>query len=152
MKIPLHNISLSILIFILILLMTIVSLGNCDKDSPSPTTGPIPGNGITILSPNYLKTYSAGDTLTITWTLENTSVSGLQIDFSQNGGINYFNIAMIQPAFPEFKNRRVPWVIPDSIGNGGMRRSVRSDSCRIFIHDYFDYSINDISDIFFSIK
>lgn len=114
--------------------------------------GPIPGRGITVLTLNDRNTCHVGDMLNITWEFDSTLVSGIQIDFSPNGGNNYFNIGLLQPAYPQFQDRKYSWVIPDSIGAGGSRRGTCSDSCRIFIHDYFDYSVGDISDQFFTIQ
>ena len=134
----------------LLVTITAIILYCSDKNPASPDS-PIPGNCITVLSPNDPWTYYVGDTMSITWDLLDTSIAGLQIDFSRNGGNNYFNICLLQPAFPEFQSREILWIITDSIGTGALRSSTCSDSCRIFIHDYFNYSIADVSDRFFSI-
>jgi hypothetical protein len=136
-----------------IVILAIICICFCNKkNTPLSPTSPVPGNGITVLTPNGNEIYHVGDTMDITWLLEDTSVVGLQIDFSPDGGANYFNFGLLQSAFPEFQSRKVPWVIPDSIGLGSGIKSTCTNSCRIFVHDYFDYSISDVSDKYFSIR
>jgi hypothetical protein len=100
-----------------VIVMTVIfNLSFCNKESDQESP-PIPGNGITVLTPNGNETYYIGDTIKITWNLADTSMVGLQFDFSSNGGANYANtpISLIQHDFQEFQNREISWIIPDSI-------------------------------------
>jgi hypothetical protein len=101
-------------------------------------------------APNGSATYYVGDTLEIRWRL-NDSIAGLQIDFSANNGASYAKINAFFPNDPEIADNRCHWIIPDSVGIPPNRSTV-SDSCKIWIHDYFDYTIGDASDRVFSIK
>jgi hypothetical protein len=130
-----------------------IMAGASSCNNPSSADTPVPGNGVTVITPNGGNTYYLGDTLQITWDLsDESSIAGLQIDLSLNGGGYYYNIALLQPAFSEFQNRKLSWRIQDSIGTGSMKRSMCSDSCRIFIHDYFNWTIGDVADKFFTIR
>lgn len=127
----------------------------CEPSTIPDHTGddPIPGNGITVLSPNGGTVYHVGDTVIISWDLliSSDSIAGLQLDFSPNNGRNFFYLNMLLPASPEFQEKRWAWIIQDTVNNGALYMSSKSDSCKIFIHDYFVYMTGDLSDRVFSI-
>jgi hypothetical protein len=127
----------------------------CEPSAIPDTAGddPVRGNGITVLFPNRGTTFHVGDTMIISWDLQMSpdSIAGLQIDLSPNNGRNYFAIGIFIPTDPQFLQKKYEWIIPDTINNGLLYWSTRSDSCSIFIHDYFIYTIGDVSDGFFSI-
>jgi hypothetical protein len=130
-------------------LSSVLLISYCDKvTGPEP---PVPGNGVTVLVPNGNTSYYIGDTMKISWELSDT-LSGLEIDFSPTGGHDYFLIAQYLPASMEFQNRQCTWIIPDTVVFGNISKSTQSDSCRIFIHEYLNYAIGDISDNLFSIR
>ena len=112
---------------------------------------PQSGIDLTVITPNGDSTYYIGDTMKISWEMRN-SISGLVIDFSPNIGHDYFFIAgEFFPGDTEFQNREFFWTIPDTVTAGINKMGTLSDSCRIFIHDYFNYPGGDISDKLFSI-
>jgi hypothetical protein len=121
---------------------------------PEPAhNNPVPGNGITLLSPNGRTVYHVGDTVIISWDLliSPDSIAGLQIDFSPNNGLNFFFLNMLFPTSSEFQEKKWAWIIQDTVNNGLIYMSSKSDSCKIFIHDYFVYMTGDLSDHVFSI-
>jgi len=130
----------------------IFCISYCNKNTdPLKPQSPIPGIDLTVITPNGDSIYYIDDTMKITWEMRN-SISGLVIDFSPNGGHNYFCIAgEFFPGDTEFQNREFFWAIPDTVTAGINKMSTFSDSCRIFIHDYFNYPGGDISDKLFSI-
>ena len=123
-------------------MIIVLAATSCDRpvDPPEPLVLEAPDGG---------GTYYVGDTMEIRWTL-NDSISGLIIDFSANNGVNYTQVAAFFANDPEIADGRYGWIIPDSAGTL-TKRSTVSNSCKIFIHDYFDYTIGDASDQTFSV-
>jgi hypothetical protein len=125
-------------------LITALTMTRCDRPTAAP---PEP---LVLDAPNGGNTYYVGDTLEIRWT-QNDSISGLEIDLTANNGTTYTQVAAFFANDPEIADGKYNWVICDSVGKLTKRYSV-SDSCKIWAHDYFDYSIGDASDRVFSIK
>jgi hypothetical protein len=104
-----------------------------------------------VLTPKGDSTYYVGDTMVISWELSDSSVfSGLLIDFSPTNGNEYYLICSFFPTSLTFQNKKFYWMIPDSVFSF-LKKSIVSDSCKIWIHDYFDYARGDVSDKLFSI-
>ena len=125
---------------LIIVMAAAASFMVCDKSTP-PDDTPIPGNGITVLTPNGGTTYYVGDSMHITWDL-NDSVSGLLFAFSPNNGLNYFLLGEALPTSTEFVNKEYIWVIPDTVFIGSIRMSTQSASCKIYIFRKTRASIN----------
>jgi hypothetical protein len=127
----------------------------CNQTTVQVSQKPVPGNGITVLTPNSNDSYHVGDSMVITWELHlsgSDSIAALQLDFSPNNGVNYFYFAEVFPDSIAFRDKRLVWIIPDTVNNGLQFISTRSNSCKIFIHDYFNYTIGDLSDRLFTIR
>jgi hypothetical protein len=126
----------------------------CNQSTGPKNQAPVPGNGITVLTPTGGMSYNIGDPMTISWDLNMSpdSISGLEVDFSPNNGNNYFVVCIILPTYPEFQQRKFVWIIPDTVYDGPKSMSTRSNSCKIFVHDYFNYSTYDVSDRPFAIR
>jgi hypothetical protein len=131
------------------ILMLVLFTVDCNKCIVPIDDDPIAGTGLTVLTPNGDTTYYIGDIMEIKWD-QKDSLSGLLIDFSPSNGKEYFTIAGLLPTSSSFQNRELQWLIPDSIFSWS-KKSTISDSCKIWIHDYFDYTIGDVSDRLFSI-
>lgn len=124
----------------------------CDKTTaPTPVHYPIAGNGLTVLAPKGDSTYYVGDWMEISWEIKDSSIfSGLIIDFSPTKGKDYCLIGSFYTTTSYFQDKKFYWLIPDSVFTCSKKSTV-SDSCKIWIHDYWDYAIGDVSDKLFSI-
>jgi len=97
----------------------------------------VPAPTLEIVQPIGGETYHAGDTATIQWKINDSSQNlNIVIDFSLDNG-NHFT-TLFGRSFPP-ETTSVLWIIDSS---------QVSNQCIIFIHDYFDYSIQDRSGIF----
>jgi hypothetical protein len=102
---------------------------------------------ITVLAPCKDSIYYIGDSMAIKWKLkESLSVSGLVIELSVDNGKSYWPFESLLATNPWIQGGPIFWEIPDSVFD--IPRSVISDSCRMFIHDYFDYTISGLSNRF----
>jgi hypothetical protein len=138
-----------------VVMTAVLSLMACNPNTVPNDHPPIPGNGITVLNPNGGSSYHVGDAMIITWDVHlsgSDSIAGLQMDFSPNNGLSYFIFTVLYPPAPELQDKKYVWIIPDTVFNGAYYMLTRSDSCKIFIHDYFNYTIGDVSDNVFSIR
>lgn len=120
----------------------------CDK-----ATGPSPVQPeVTLLSPKSDTVYYVGDIMTISWKLrDTTSISGLLAEISPDNGKDYYPIGEFLLSYQNILNGVFSWTVQDSMYDY-IHVNLESDSCKIWVHDYFNYSLGDTSKGVFSIR
>jgi hypothetical protein len=134
-----------------IALITVLALLLYCKNTPN-VNSPLSNTGIKVTAPSGGSTFFIGDSIKITWGLD-TTVSGLVFEFTPNNGRSFFIIGEVLTTSSAYLNKEYSWTIPDSVtNNGSLIVSTISDSCKIWAHDYFNYSIGALSEKTFSIR
>jgi hypothetical protein len=114
------------------------SINGCKSDVSDATfTIATPTPAITITSPNTPLTWYAYSTYQITWTSTYLTGSSVKIEYSIDGGNSWFTIISSVAVSPGTYD----WIIPN----------IASNQCRIRISKVDDPTINDISDVNFTI-
>lgn len=139
----------------LLMLIVVIHAGvfrRCTSTRGAPDrVAPVPGSGLTVLSPNGGERYSPGDTIRVTWRTDCTAVNDVMIYLQLDEGVrevtltSEYSIVKSRNEWEDFS-----WLVPENGMSEG--KSVVSDKANIWIHQYGDTRLSGVSDDYFTIS